>query len=77
MKIWYVDFCIILLCILTSYQDQEAVVADDIVPHPAPETLANMTAVCLLCQLTGVIRIIQQHFHSPHTLTCSAHDFHS
>jgi len=39
ITIWYVDFCIIKLYMLTSYQDQEAVVADDLlppIPHSAP-----------------------------------------
>jgi len=39
ITIWYVDFCIIKLYILTSYQDQEAVVTDDLplpILHPAP-----------------------------------------
>ena len=38
MTIWYVDFYIIKLYILTSYQGQEAVVVDDLPPpilHPA------------------------------------------
>ena len=37
MTIWYVDFYIIKLYILTSYQGQEAVVVDDLPPpilHP-------------------------------------------
>jgi len=39
ITIWYVDFCIIKLYMLTNYQNQEAVVADDLPPpilHPAP-----------------------------------------
>ena len=33
MTIWYVDFCIIKLYMLTNYQGQEAVVVDDL-PSP-------------------------------------------
>ena len=40
MTIWYADFCILILYILTSYQDQEAVVVEDDIPpsilHPLP-----------------------------------------
>ena len=35
----YVDFCIMKFCMLITYQDQEAIVADNIplpVLHPAP-----------------------------------------
>ena len=32
MIIWYVDFCIIKLYMLISYQDQVAVVADNLPP---------------------------------------------
>jgi len=72
ITIWYVDFCIIKLYILTSYQGQEAVVVDDLPPpilHPAPYPPAgqpfleadiqynNLGMLAVICPYCHVLKI--------------------
>ena len=71
ITIWYVDFCIIKLYMLTSYQDQEAVVADDLPPpilHPAPYPPAGQPFIEANIEYNnlGMLAVICPYCHALH-----------
>jgi len=71
MTIWYVDFCIIKLYMLTSYQDQEAILANDNpspILHPAPYLPARQPFLENNIQYLnlGILTVICPHCYALH-----------
>jgi len=69
MKIWYVNFCIIKFSILISYQNQEAIVTNNILlsilyPVSYPPAGQPFLETDIQYSNLGMLTVVYPHYHA-------------